>query len=95
MILAIGVSLFLRFSWLTLAEQIGRFLEVSWRRIRERRESEEDRRIGELKRDVIMLEVVASEKFDAVNHRNNQHQYHSKPHRDMEMQCPDRLIQDR
>jgi S-DNA-T family DNA segregation ATPase FtsK/SpoIIIE len=46
-ILAIGVSLFLRFSWLTLAEQVGRFLEVSWMRIRQRRESEEDRRIGE------------------------------------------------
>ena len=46
-ILAIGVSLFLRFSWLTLAEQLGRFLEISWMRIRQRRESEEDRRIGE------------------------------------------------
>ena len=46
-VLAIGMSLFLRFSWLTLAEQVGRFLELSFMRIRERRESEEDRRIGE------------------------------------------------
>jgi S-DNA-T family DNA segregation ATPase FtsK/SpoIIIE len=45
--LAIGASLFLRFSWLSLAEQVGRTLELSFRRIRERRESEEDRRIGE------------------------------------------------
>ena len=45
--LAIGASLFLRFSWLTLAEQVGRALELGYRRIRERRESEEDRRIGE------------------------------------------------
>ncbi len=45
--LSIGASLFLRFSWLSLAEQVGRTLELSFRRIRERRESEEDRRIGE------------------------------------------------
>lgn len=45
--LAIGMSLFLRFSWLSLAEQIGRFIELSIMRIRMRRESEEDRRIGE------------------------------------------------
>ena len=46
--LAIGLSLFLRFSWLTLAEQMGRQLELLWRRIRERRESEVDRKIGEV-----------------------------------------------
>lgn len=45
--LAIGTSLFLRFSWLTLSEQVGRFLELSYLRLRYRRESEEDRRIGE------------------------------------------------
>ncbi len=46
--LAIGLSLFLRFSWLSLAEQMGRQLELLWRRVRERRESEADRKIGEV-----------------------------------------------
>ena len=45
--LSIGLSLFLRFSWLELSEQVGRFLELGYLRIRYRRESEEDRRIGE------------------------------------------------
>ena len=45
--LCAGLSLFLHFSWLTLAEQVGRFIELSFRRLRERRESEVDRKVGE------------------------------------------------
>ena len=45
--LCAGLSLFLHFSWLTLAEQEGRFIELSFRRLRERRESEVDRKVGE------------------------------------------------
>ena len=45
--LCAGLSLFLHFSWLTLAEQVGRFIELSYRRLRERQESEADRKVGE------------------------------------------------
>ena len=45
--LCAGLSLFLHFSWLDVAEKVGRFLEVSYHRIRERRDSEEDRKLGE------------------------------------------------
>lgn len=42
-----GLSLFLRFSWLSVAEQVGRSLELAYRRLRERRERVEDLKIGE------------------------------------------------
>jgi len=42
-----GLSLFLRFSWLNVAEQVGRSLEITYRRLRERRERVEDLKIGE------------------------------------------------
>jgi S-DNA-T family DNA segregation ATPase FtsK/SpoIIIE len=42
-----GLSLFLRFSWLNVAEQVGRSLEIAYRRLRERRERVEDLKIGE------------------------------------------------
>lgn len=42
-----GLSLFLHFSWLTFSEQVGRFLELTYQRLRYRQESEEDRKIGE------------------------------------------------
>jgi S-DNA-T family DNA segregation ATPase FtsK/SpoIIIE len=42
-----GLSLFLRFSWLSVAEQVGRSLEIMYRRLRERRERVEDLKIGE------------------------------------------------
>ena len=45
--LSAGLSLFLHFSWLDIAEKVGRFLEVTFLRIRERRDSEEDRKLGE------------------------------------------------
>jgi S-DNA-T family DNA segregation ATPase FtsK/SpoIIIE len=44
---AVGASLFFDFSWLTVAERVGAFFEGIVRRVRERREAEEDRAIGE------------------------------------------------
>ena len=46
-LIAIGLSLFLDFSWLTVAERLGRFIESLSRRAERRREEEEDRAIGE------------------------------------------------
>ncbi len=45
--IAIGLSLFLDFSWLTVAERLGGFLEGFSRRAERRREEAEDRAIGE------------------------------------------------
>jgi DNA segregation ATPase FtsK/SpoIIIE, S-DNA-T family len=45
--IAIGLSLFLDFSWLTVAERLGGFLEGFSRRAEKRREEAEDRAIGE------------------------------------------------
>jgi S-DNA-T family DNA segregation ATPase FtsK/SpoIIIE len=45
-VIAIGLSLFLDFSWLAVAERLGRFLEGFARRAEQRREEEEDRAIG-------------------------------------------------
>jgi S-DNA-T family DNA segregation ATPase FtsK/SpoIIIE len=47
-LVAIGLSLFLDFSWLAVAERLGRFLEGLARRAERRREEEEDRAIGEV-----------------------------------------------
>ncbi|MBA2411911.1 MAG: DNA translocase FtsK 4TM domain-containing protein [Burkholderiaceae bacterium] len=45
--IAIGLSLFLDFSWLATAERVGGFLEGFSRRARRKREEAEDRAIGE------------------------------------------------
>ena len=45
--LAVGLSLFLHFSWLSLSEQVGRYIELGIRRLREKREKQEDLKIGE------------------------------------------------
>jgi S-DNA-T family DNA segregation ATPase FtsK/SpoIIIE len=45
--IAIGLSLFLDFSWLAVAERLGRRIEGFARRAERRREEEEDRAIGE------------------------------------------------
>ena len=45
--IAIGLSLFLDFSWLAVAERFGGFLEGFSRRARHKREEAEDRAIGE------------------------------------------------
>jgi S-DNA-T family DNA segregation ATPase FtsK/SpoIIIE len=44
---AIGLSLFLDFSWLAVAERVGTFIEGFPRRAEQRREEAEDRAIGE------------------------------------------------
>ena len=65
MILSAGLSLFLHFSWLSLSEHVGRFVELTYLRIRYRRESVEDRKIGEqaaVEREEIVEEEL--EKFD-------------------------------
>jgi len=45
--IAIGLSLFLDFSWLSVAERLGTFIEGFSRRAERRREEAEDRAIGE------------------------------------------------
>ena len=45
--LAVGLSLFLHFSWINLSEQVGRYIELGIRRLREKREKQEDLKIGE------------------------------------------------
>ncbi|CAM3161819.1 DNA translocase FtsK [Cupriavidus taiwanensis] len=47
LLLAIGLSLFFHFSWLTVAEQIGGFVETLFLGFKARRESKQDRIIGE------------------------------------------------
>ncbi|AGW89151.1 MULTISPECIES: DNA translocase FtsK [Cupriavidus] len=47
LLLAIGLSLFFHFSWLTVAEQIGGFVETLFLGFKKRRESKQDRIIGE------------------------------------------------
>ena len=46
-LVAVGASLFFDFSWLALAERVGALFEGIVRRMREKREAEEDRAIGE------------------------------------------------
>ena len=46
-LIAIGASLFFDFSWLTVSERIGTLIEQAVRRVRQRREAEEDRVIGQ------------------------------------------------
>ncbi len=43
-----GLSLFLHFSWLSFSEKVGRFLEVSFLGIKNKRQDVEDRKIGEV-----------------------------------------------
>jgi S-DNA-T family DNA segregation ATPase FtsK/SpoIIIE len=43
-----GLSLFLHFSWLSFSEKVGRFLEVSFLGLKNKRQDVEDRKIGEV-----------------------------------------------
>jgi S-DNA-T family DNA segregation ATPase FtsK/SpoIIIE len=43
-----GLSLFLHFSWLSFSEKVGRFLEVSFLALKNKRQGVEDRKIGEV-----------------------------------------------
>ena len=60
-----GLSLFLHFSWISISEKLGRFMELSYLRLRYKKDQEEDRKIGELaavEREEIVDEEL--EKFD-------------------------------
>jgi S-DNA-T family DNA segregation ATPase FtsK/SpoIIIE len=43
-----GLSLFFHFSWLSFSEKLGRFLEVSFLGLKNKRQDVEDRKIGEI-----------------------------------------------
>ena len=43
-----GLSLFLHFSWLSFSEKVGRFIEVSFLGLKNKRQGVEDRKIGEV-----------------------------------------------
>ena len=57
-----GLSLFLHFSWLSLSESLGRNLEIIYRFARHRRESVEDRKIGE--QAAVEREEIVEEKLE-------------------------------
>lgn len=46
-LIAIGASLFFDFSWLSVSERVGALIEQAVQRVRQRREAEEDRVIGQ------------------------------------------------
>ena len=46
-LIAIGASLFFDFSWLAVSERVGTLIEQAVQRVRQRREAEEDRVIGQ------------------------------------------------
>jgi S-DNA-T family DNA segregation ATPase FtsK/SpoIIIE len=46
-LIAIGASLFFDFSWLSVSERVGTLIEQAVQRVRQRREAEEDRVIGQ------------------------------------------------
>ncbi|MEN9821004.1 MAG: hypothetical protein RL176_907, partial [Pseudomonadota bacterium] len=50
------------FSWLSLSEQVGRYIELGIRRLREKREKQEDLKIGEqaaVEREEHVEEVIS------------------------------------
>ena len=63
--IAIGLSLFLDFSWLAVAERFGGFLEGFSRRARRKREEAEDRAIGEAAAKV--REAALSDERDRID----------------------------
>lgn len=62
-----GLSLFLHFSWISLSERVGRALELGFMKLRNKKDSVADRRIGEVAA-VEREELVGDEleKFDEV-----------------------------
>lgn len=63
---AVGSSLFLRFSWLTVSEKVGWFLETMVRRLLEARRAREDRRVGVAKK-AERAETVVARQTDLVH----------------------------
>jgi S-DNA-T family DNA segregation ATPase FtsK/SpoIIIE len=60
-LLAIGMSLFFAFSWLTVAERIGGWLEGSIRGVRDTVAAREDRKLGEVAKAVREEQVEAKQ----------------------------------
>ncbi|CAB3625383.1 DNA translocase FtsK [Achromobacter pulmonis] len=59
--LAIGLSLFFSFSWLTVSERVGAWLEGLVRRVRNSYAAREDRKVGEVAKAVRTEQVVAKQ----------------------------------
>jgi S-DNA-T family DNA segregation ATPase FtsK/SpoIIIE len=62
-----GLSLFLHFSWISLSERVGRALELGFMKLRNKKDSVADRRIGEVaaeEREELVEDEL--EKFDEV-----------------------------
>ncbi|CAB3670637.1 DNA translocase FtsK [Achromobacter denitrificans] len=59
--LAIGLSLFFSFSWLSVAERVGSWLEGLVRRVRNSYAAREDRKVGEVAKAVRTEQVVAKQ----------------------------------
>src|SRR5690625_7138449 len=59
--IAVGASLFFRFSWLAVSEKVGWFLETLLRRLLELKTAWEDRKVGVVKKEEREETVVAHE----------------------------------
>ncbi|MGX9691270.1 DNA translocase FtsK [Achromobacter anxifer] len=59
--LAIGLSLFFSFSWLSVAERVGSWMEGLVRRVRNSYAAREDRKVGEVAKAVRTEQVVAKQ----------------------------------
>ena len=59
--LAIGLSLFFSFSWLSVAERVGSWLEGLLRRVRDSYTARQDRKVGEVAKAVRTEQVVAKQ----------------------------------
>jgi S-DNA-T family DNA segregation ATPase FtsK/SpoIIIE len=60
-LLAIGLSLFFSFSWLTIAERVGASIEGLLRRARQSVDARQDRKLGEVAQAVRTEQVVAKQ----------------------------------
>lgn len=63
---AVGSSLFFRFSWLTVSEKVGGFVEKSFRRLLELKAAREDRKVGVAKK-AERDETVVARQVDLVH----------------------------
>ncbi|HLR13961.1 MAG TPA: DNA translocase FtsK 4TM domain-containing protein, partial [Burkholderiaceae bacterium] len=63
---AVGASLFFRFSWLTVSEKVGWFIETAARRLLEAKRARDDRRVGVTKK-AERAETVGARQTDLVH----------------------------
>lgn len=64
--IAVGASLFLRFSWLTVAEKVGLYVEKAVRKVLELKAAHEDRKVGVTKK-AEREETVVARQVDLVH----------------------------